>query len=177
MRHLLLMRHAKAEPGGPGAADRDRPLALRGRRNAALIGQAIASQGMMPDLVLCSPAIRTRQTLDAILPYFAVAPRTMFDDTLYGTGETDYLRSIAESGGSARRLLVIGHNPTIHATAIALTGSGDGAVRARLAGKFPTAALAIIAFSGGVWSKALTGAGELLSLLVPRDLGADAGGD
>jgi phosphohistidine phosphatase len=177
MHHLLLMRHAKAEPGGPEVADRDRPLAQRGLRDAALIGAAVAREGMTPDLVLCSPAARTRQTLDAMLACFAVAPQIVFDDALYGAAEPDYLQAIAEAGDGTRHLLVVGHNPTIHAAAIALTGSGDRLARARLAGKFPTAALAIIAFSGDVWSKTVPGSGELLSLLVPRDLGVDAGGD
>jgi len=58
MRYLLLMRHAKAETRGPGAADRDRPLVKRGLRDAALIGAAVARDGITPDLVLCSPATR-----------------------------------------------------------------------------------------------------------------------
>lgn len=174
MRYLLLMRHAKAETGGPGAADRDRPLVKRGLRDAALIGAAVARGGMTPDLVLCSPSARTRETLDAMLPCFAGAPRVVFDEALYGASEPEYLRAITEADDDAGRLLIVGHNPTMHASALALAGSGDRALRERLTAKFPTAALAIIAFSCSAWSKTAPGGGELVSLLLPRDLGAEA---
>ncbi len=174
MRHLLLLRHAKTEPGGPGLSDRERSLTERGRRDAALMGTALVGEGMVPDLILCSPARRTQETLAALLASFATAPQTVTVDALYGSGAGDYVGTIAAFGGTAKRLLVIGHNPTIHATALALAGSGKKAVLARLAEKFPTAALAVIAFRGNAWADTVAGSGELLFVRRPRDLGGEA---
>jgi phosphohistidine phosphatase len=172
MRHLLLLRHAKAAAGGPGIADRERPLAPRGNRDAALIGAALAAEGMIPDLVLCSPTRRTRETLDGVVSRFPAAPRVIVVDALYAAADGDYVDAISELGGTAKRLLVVAHNPTIHATALALAGSGDEALRSRLAGKFPTAGLALIAFKGNAWSATLPGSGELMQVLPSRDLGS-----
>ena len=61
-RQLMLLRHAKAELGGPGMTDFERPLAGRGRKAAARMGRYLAENGLAPDLVLCSPARRTRET-------------------------------------------------------------------------------------------------------------------
>ena len=177
MRDLLLLRHAKAAPGGPGVADRDRPLTPRGRRDAALVGAAIAADEMVPDLVLCSPARRTRETLDAVLASLAPAPRVIVLDSLYGAAHGDYVGAIAEAGGHAKRLLVVGHNPTIHATALTLAGSGDKALRKRLLEKFPTAALAHIRLKGDTWAGTLAGSGELTSFLRPRDSADGEAGD
>lgn len=105
-----------------------------------------------------------------VLSRLPTVPQVVIVDALYGAASADYVNAISEFGGTARRLLVVGHNPTIHATALALAGSGDKVLRARLAEKFKTAALALIAFKGNSWSEMLPGSGELVSLLRPGDL-------
>jgi phosphohistidine phosphatase len=169
MKHLLLLRHAKAEPGTGGMRDRDRPLAPRGHRDAELIGRALAAEPP-PDLILCSPALRTRETLAGLLRPFVARPPVDLEEALY-SGERDYIATIAAHGGDAGRLLVIGHNPTIHLTALALAADGDAALRLRLAEKFPTAALAVLALPIAAWRELAAGQGTLESLLFPRDLG------
>ena len=171
MRHLLLLRHAKAVSAERGMADRDRPLTPRGHRDARLIGAAIAADGP-PDLVLCSPSRRTRETLAGVLEKLAAEPKVVFATGLYeGQGST-YAEAIAAQGDGAKRLLVIGHNPTIHATALAFAITGDRARRAALAAKFPTGALAVIAIEDDDWRAIRPGTGELVSFLRPRDLDA-----
>lgn len=169
MLHLLLLRHAKAMPAGNGIADRDRALAARGRRDAGLMGEAIATEP--PDAVLCSPAKRTRETLAAVVAHLPNDPKATFPEDLYEAA-SDYRETIAALGRDATRLLVVGHNPTIHRTALALTGSGDAALHAMLSGKFPTAALAVIAFEMSEWGAISPGSGELLAFRRPKDLGA-----
>jgi phosphohistidine phosphatase len=169
MLHLLLLRHAKAEAAGKGMSDRDRPLTARGRRDAGLIGEAIATEP--PDSILCSPAKRTRETLAAVVAHFDEDPTTDFPESLYEAA-SDYRDAIVASGGDAKRLLIIGHNPTIHRTALTLTGTGDAALHAMLSGKFPTAALAVIAFDVASWKDITPGSGELLDFRRPKDLGA-----
>ena len=65
MKTILLMRHAKAEPGVPGQKDFDRPLAERGDEDALRMGRALAKMGEVPDAIVSSPAARAKQTAEA----------------------------------------------------------------------------------------------------------------
>jgi phosphohistidine phosphatase len=167
MKHLLLLRHAKTVPAERGMADRDRPLTQRGHRDARLMGTAIAEIGV-PDLILCSPARRTRETLAGIVETLAAEPKVLMIDRLYDGRDSTYEDVIAAYGGTASRLLVIAHNPTIHATAVALSAKGDRAMRAAMSARFPTAALAVIAFDTPDWHVTM---GELVAFRVPADFG------
>ncbi len=167
MKHLLLLRHAKTVPGGPALPDRDRPLTERGHRDASLVGAAIA-RDTPPETVIFSPAIRTRQTMDEVLAHLRDEPELVVADPLYGGDERVYLETIREHAGTARRVLVIGHNPTIHSLAVALARSPGEKLRA----KFPTSALAVIGFDIDSWSTMRPGTGQLQTYLRPKDLGA-----
>ncbi len=166
----MLLRHAKTMPATPGMSDRDRPLLPRGHRDAHLMGGAIVGQGA-PDLILVSPARRTRETLADILASVSNATRVRVLDPLYGAAGT-YLDLIAANAADAGRVLVIGHNPTIHATALALAQSGKRALREELAAKFPTCTLAVSRVEIDDWAELPASAGELIALIRPRDLGA-----
>ena len=74
MKRLVLLRHAKAIPASPDLDDRDRRLADRGRSDAIRIGQFLKEESCVPELVLCSTALRTRETLDLVVPQLGVAP-------------------------------------------------------------------------------------------------------
>ncbi len=165
-RRLSLLRHAKAEPGDATTADRDRPLAPRGLRDAKAIG-ALLSQ-TPPDSVLCSPARRTRDTLSAVLEQFARRPRVVLLEELYSGAS--YVEAIANAAGDdAMHVLIVGHNPTIHSAAVALAGKGESHLRLALATSFPTCALATLTFSGD-WSGLHPGAGTLVELATPDTL-------
>lgn len=170
MLELILMRHAKTEPGGPGQADRKRLLTDRGHADARLVGEKMKGERWLPNRILCSPAVRTRQTLETLVEAFGMEVPTEFIEALYGAHAPDYLDTVARSGGSARRLLVIGHNPTIHMTARAAAASGDRTLRERLSERFPTAAFALIAFAIDDWAKVGSADGRLLAFVTPRDL-------
>jgi phosphohistidine phosphatase len=176
VKHLLLLRHAKAAAAERGMADRDRPLTSRGHRDARLMASAIASGGS-PDLILCSPARRTRETLDEIVGALGAEPKVIIASGLYGTQSGTYADIVGLLGDASKRLLVIGHNPTIHATALAFAGKGARAQRAALAAKFPTSSLAVIALEGDTWSAIKAGTGELVSFVRPCDLGASDAND
>ncbi len=169
MKHLLLLRHAKAVPGEHGMADRERGLASKGRGDATLIGTRLAEYP--PDAVLCSPARRTRETLEAALAELPEKPSITYVEALYGSAH-DYVDIIATSGATADYLLVVGHNPALHETAIALVGSGRRKLRDDLAARFTTGTLATIVFDASDWSEIRPGAGELTALVRPKDLGA-----
>ncbi len=83
MRRLLLLRHAKSAWDDPGMADRDRPLAPRGLRDAALMAAEIQRRGLHADRILCSPARRTRETLAALIPDIGDEARIAITAGLY----------------------------------------------------------------------------------------------
>lgn len=170
MLRLLLLRHAKSSWAESGIADRDRPLAPRGKRAAERMAIELSRQDYLPDRVLCSPARRTRETLKPLLPHLSDKNRVSIADELYEAAQDDYRDSIATFGGDARRLLVIGHNPTIHVTALHLVGAADQHAARRLATKFPTAALAVIDFEDGNWQQIRPNSGRLSGFIRPRDL-------
>lgn len=130
----------------------------------------MADTGLVPTRILCSPARRTRETLAALLPHFPEKAQIAIADGLYEPGQDDYRAIIAAHGGDAECLLIIGHNPAIHATALRLFGPADNKTAAQLAAKFPTAALAVIDFDGGDWTRIQLKSGRLVAFIRPRDL-------
>ena len=169
MVRLILFRHAKAADAEPGQADIDRPLTSDGLRDAAATGEALAAAGHFPDLILCSPARRTRQTLSAALPGFFEEldenASIRLVPPLYNGG--DYAH-IARESGSASTLMLVGHNPPTHQTARALAGAGESHWLAEIARKFPTAAAAVIEFEGSDWSAVRARDGVLIDFLTPK---------
>ncbi len=177
MLRLLLLRHAKSVPGDPGEPDIDRPLGPRGRRSAPLIGQHMATHKLVPDLVLCSPARRTRETLAGILPYLPGEMTIRIAGALYEPREGNYLDSIGKAGEGAQTLLVIGHNPATQETASRLVGFGNPDLRAEVATRFPTAGLAVIDLDQASWGKLGQGTGRIVAFFRPRDLEVVGGGE
>lgn len=171
MPRLLLLRHAKSSWPDPGQADGDRPLARRGRRAAERMAALIAGRtDLVPDRILCSPARRTRETLAPLLTRLGNAKQVLIADELYEPEGGEYLDTIATSGGTIERLLVIGHNPAIQMTALSLINSGSKNAALQLAAKFPTAALAIIDLDVAGWSEIRPKTGCLVDFIRPRDL-------
>ncbi len=121
-----------------------------------------------PDLIVCSPARRTRETLGPLLKRLKDDPEVVFDPDLYRHDDS-YRTIIATHGGDSRRLLVVGHNPAIQETAIGLIGAGDKADRAQVAAEYPTGALAVIEFDEA-WSRLKPLRGRLVAFKRPRDL-------
>jgi phosphohistidine phosphatase len=167
MPRLLLLRHAKAMPARPGASDHDRPLAERGIAEADAVGRAMAQHGWKPDLVLCSTALRTRQTWEGLAPHLGGEPETRFLRSLFDAGR-DYLPVLQAEGVSAESLLLVGHNPAVQQTGVVLLPDRQGRDAAALARHVPPAALAILDFDGP-WSALQPGAARLVAFLRPGD--------
>ncbi len=174
MPRLFLLRHAKSPPGLPGQKDFDRPLAERGRAAAPVVGRHMAKQGYVPDLVLCSPSARTRETFEGLRPFLPDHVAVDYARDLYEASLGAMLKVIASHADGSERLLVVGHNPSIHRLAATLPGEGDPALLAQLETKFPTASLAVIEFSVR-WPEVRLGGGRLVAFVTPADLGAPAG--
>jgi len=163
---LCLLRHAKSSWADDDLPDRERPLTGRGRKAAAKVARYLADQHVEPDLVLCSPALRTRQTLELLRPALPEGAEVAVEDGLYGAPADDLLRRLHDLPEGAGRVLVIGHNPGLQELAARLAPPGQ---RDRL-DHFPTAALAVFALQHGGWTDLDERPAELVALVVPRDL-------
>lgn len=123
-RKLVIMRHAKAEQP-ESTDDFARPLAPRGRLDAAAAGTWLATKRLLPDLVLCSPAARTRTTWHEVAIAMATAAAgggstVQYENDLYYQGLSAALRLIRSVDPDVRTLLVVGHNPTVSALSVRL---------------------------------------------------------
>lgn len=171
---LSLLRHAKSSWKNPALPDRERPLNARGMSDAPVLGRAMSERGIDPDLVLCSTARRTVDTLALVLPELKVEPKIIYDDALYHATTAEMLEMLRGLQPGTSRVLLVGHNPEIQALALELVGSGPHEPRERLAEKFPTAGLAVINFTAGLWSSIDVGSGSLAAFVTPRDLRGEA---
>ena len=167
MDRLYLLRHAKAGWALPGMRDFDRPLDETGHTEAEATGAAMRSRGYIPDVTLCSNAIRARETLHRLLGHIDTG-RVTFLDTLYSEDAAGYLSLIHENAMNGS-VLVIGHNPMMEDLAAALAGDGDAAARAALNSGFPASGLAVIRFPDGLL-RAAPGTGILEAFITPADL-------
>ncbi len=171
MRTLLLMRHAKSSWDEPELADLDRPLAPRGRKAAPLVARYLALHGLIPDLVLGSPALRVHETWALMAPILGdkVACKTL--KSLYEGTPGRLLAALRGVKGEVRTLMLIGHNPALGALAQSLAGAGSEKALERVRTNFPTAGLAVLGFEIERWAELAAGAGRLEELVRPKDLG------
>ncbi len=164
---LWLLRHAKSSWDEPELDDRDRPLAARGERSADRMSGYLRAEGIRPDVVLCSSALRTRQTLARVLPALGPELEIHIEPRLY-TFDAGSLLERVRAIPDAVSVMLIGHNPAMQELAVRLAARGDRLDT--LAQKFPTGALAELEFPVGSWHDVATSTGELTRFVVPREL-------
>jgi phosphohistidine phosphatase len=167
---LSLLRHAKSSWADARLRDIERPLNERGEKAAPRVGAFMARRDLIPDLILCSPAVRTRQTLDLVLPYLKAAPTVVYEDALYLASPATLLKRIHQVGSRVRHTMLVGHDPGMHLLALELAGSGPDEDLHALAEKFPTAGLAVIVFEARSWTKVKAGGGRLELFAAPKRL-------
>ncbi|MFF8912286.1 SixA phosphatase family protein [Streptomyces sp. NPDC015032] len=166
-RRIVLLRHAKAEWSQD--SDHERPLAERGRKDAPVVGRKLVDSGIVLDLALCSTAARTRETWKLAVHEMSHRPRTVYEERLYEASPGELIALINETPDDVHDLLVIGHNPGMHAVADALSESAEGDALARMnRGGFPTAAFAVVEFTGS-WKGVEHGVGKLIEYWTPND--------
>ncbi|MFE1548986.1 SixA phosphatase family protein [Streptomyces sp. NPDC056501] len=166
-RRIVLLRHAKAD--WSDESDHERPLAERGRKDAPVAGRRLAGTGIGFDLALCSTAARTRETWKLAVHELSERPRTVYEDRLYEASLGELIALLNEVSDEVSDLLVIGHNPGMHALADALAGESDGDLLPRMnRSGFPTSAYAVLAFNGS-WKSVEHGVGRLVDFWTPHD--------
>ncbi len=165
---LYLLRHAQSSWADPALAPRERPPAPRGRRDAKRVAEHLARVGIEPELVLCSPSERTRQTLELIRPALGPTPKVKLEAKLYGASSDELLDRIRAVPESVASVLLIGHNPGLQDLALLLAAGGPE--REQLEAKFPTAALATLTLPT-TWSRLSEAGAVLAAYVVPKQLG------
>ena len=172
MRTLSLLRHAKSSWDDERLADFDRPLARRGLEAAPHMGAYMRRLGLRPDLITCSPARRTRQTLELATPEARLkdVPVQLSPD-IYEAEPDTLLAHLARVPAQVAHILLIGHNPGLQELVLLLAGESLAPEFASLAQKLPTGALVVIELPIDDWSEIGPGCGRVTHFMSPRDLG------
>jgi phosphohistidine phosphatase len=166
-RRLVLLRHAKSD--WPDVADHDRPLASRGRRDAPAVGRWLGGAGYVPDAVVCSTALRARQTWDLASGALAsvadgVSPPVRYEPRIYLATVLGLLMLVREFSDDRDTMLIVGHNPGLAELTVGLATPPPEPPVA-----FPTAAIAVLGLSGP-WASVAPGEARLLDFAVPSDM-------
>lgn len=143
MKELILLRHAHAEPAQPDGVDLDRPLSPEGLAEAESAGRWLKEQGLVPDRVLCSPARRTRETLEGVLGVIGYVDQRLEPGIYEATAGT--LVELADGHRECDRVLLVGHNPGMERLAALLHSGQSGDYRG-----MPPAGIAVLSLPAGV---------------------------
>ena len=155
------MRHAKSSWADGSLADFDRPLNERGRKAAPLVGRFMRRQRLRPDLILCSPAERARQTATLVAEAAALAAPLRYDERIYEATPMRLAEVVSQVEEGAGELLLVGHNPGLEGLLELLTGESQ---------HMPTAALARLLLDIEKWGRLREGAGRVELFVRPKEL-------
>lgn len=172
-KRLFLLRHALAMPAGSSAEDSARPLAPKGEEDATALGLYMAQKGYLPDLILCSTAKRTQQTLQNLQKKLET-PAARFLKILY-TGRTgDLLSEIQKAEDDKNSILIVAHNPSIYELAVLLGGTGKESLLQRLCDGYRPATLTVLGCPCAHWADIQPQENEVIDLVDPLDYNAPA---
>ena len=165
MKTLLILRHAKSSWNYSEFSDYDRPLNRRGKRDAPRMGKFLREQGLTPDRILTSSAKRARRTASKVAKACGYTGKVKKLDAFYDAVVGVYYETLHAVPDKYRRVMVVGHNPTMEGLVSALTGEFR---------RMPTAALAHIELPIQHWEALnLDTIGTLINLWTPKTLFTD----
>ncbi len=171
-KRLFLLRHAAAS-SNTSDGDKGRPLAPEGREDARVLGNFMKEHALQPDVVLCSPALRTKQTLEYLQESLNIK-NIHYPDALYDGNTSDYLYQIQQVENSVRNLMVVAHNPCIYELAILLAAQGSNSMMQRLTEGYPPASLSVVHCLAEEWGSIKPAENTLAILVDPMDYNAPA---
>lgn len=167
-RYLLLLRHAKSAWDTGAATDFDRPLASRGEGDAPIMGKWLKKQGLVPDIVISSPALRAKQTSEAACQKMGIKQKeTNWDSRVYAATVLELIDVLKEYEKKPKSVMLVGHNPGLEDLLIYLVGDR---IQMPPDGKLlPTAAVAYLELPDN-WKDLEEGAGQLVSITRVKDI-------
>jgi phosphohistidine phosphatase len=161
MKTVFLLRHAKSSWKDPDRADFERPLNERGRKAAQLVGRYLAQQEIILDLVVSSPALRARQTIELVQRTAKRSVELRFDQRIYEASAAQLLEVISQIEDDRKSILIVGHNPGMEELLALLVGGEQN---------MPTASLARVSLHSKKWEKVPGGKAELVEFVRAKDL-------
>ena len=166
MKKLYILRHAEALPGGN---DKERVLSPKGKQDALALGRVMKEKNYVPDFVLCSPAVRTRQTLEEVLKSLG-DPITDYPGTIYNGTHSNLMMMIQATKDHYNSLLVVGHNPVVHElTALLAAQSSSASLMNKLAMGYRPGTLSAFECPQEEWMHIQSGNNTLTDFLEPPD--------
>jgi len=162
MRRLTLVRHAKSSWKNAALADVDRPLSGRGKRDAPRMGEYLASRGVLPDIILTSPARRARKTAQLLAAAMPAAVPILCEAALYPASAESLLERVRALDDTWQHVMLIGHNPglTDFASQIATAGGAS----------LPTCGVLVADLAVDSWREAGPGCGRTVLAVAPKQL-------
>lgn len=170
MKQLAILRHAKSSWDDAELADFDRPLTDRGWKAARRMGRELKQRGASFDMVLASPAVRVRETIEGAQEKLKLEAAICFERDIYLASDETLLEMVRGLPESVHAPLLVGHNPGLQQLVLALTRDDPKGLRARVEEKLPTAAFVRIALPVEQWSDVEPATGTIADLIVPREL-------
>ena len=162
MKTLLLMRHAKSSWKDVSLGDHDRPLNSRGRSAAPRMGEHLLSEGLIPDIILCSTAKRAKQTAKYLLTECPIDGGIIYLSSLYHGGTEEFIEALEELDDKIETAMIIGHNPGVEYSVEDFCGLDE---------VMPTAAIAYIQFEDADWKRiGAADSGKLIALWRPKEI-------
>lgn len=171
-KRLFLLRHALAV-NELSDGDENRPLAPKGKEDAQALGKYMLDNDYMPDFVLCSPARRTRQTLERLQSHLSFDNKQM-PNILYSGSTGDYLHEIQKCNDDHQNILIVAHNPSIYDLVRLLAAQGQDSVMQRLSEGYQPATLSVVNCACQKWADIQPVENELANLVSPIDYNAPA---
>jgi phosphohistidine phosphatase len=168
VRRLHLLRHAKSSWDDASLPDHDRPLSPRGIRAAEQMRRWLDDNDVRPGIALCSTAVRTRETLEHVLPALG-GPRVIVEAGLYHASAESLLEHVYALPDETGEAMFVGHNPGLERLVRLL--AEPSALHDTME-KFPTGALATLESAGRTWRELQPGSMTLTGLVLPRTLGS-----
>ena len=165
VRTLIVLRHAKAERGA--YIDFERPLTGRGRKDALAVGRWLAESGLRPDLTVCSPATRAKETWALAAVELGDGITTSFERAVYTAEADDLIAVVRDTPSEVHTLCLVGHNPSLQDFVLEMAGEGEPELMVRARTDFGTAAVAVLEVHGK-WSVLAERSGRLAAFVVAR---------
>lgn len=170
MKKIILLRHAKSSWDDPSLDDHDRPLNNRGRSAAPVIANWLAHRKHGVDLILCSSAVRTRETVARMRNAVPDLPEPLIEHGLYHASPEmlrERLRALPSDCGA---VMLVGHQPGLSSLARQLADGTENRRCRRAYEHFPTAAAAVLELDIGAWTDLSYGAARFVDFAKPREL-------
>lgn len=162
MKTLLILRHGKSSWKDGSLADHDRPLKKRGKRDANRIGTLIRMEGIIPDTILCSSAVRAKRTALIVAESCGFDGEIILDRSLYHGYSSDFIEILNALEGQDDIVMIVGHNPGLEEFLSYLVDGYEW---------LPTAALAQVVLDIDNWAELREDIqSELLNIWRPREL-------